>query len=409
MTRAIKPWRGAASSRIVGETSANPPMLLAHSAVLASAMLHVRAPPRGHAPHMGASATWAPADGPLSTAIVGAGPAGLSTAIMLARRGWKNIHVYDKLAAPADPDDKSVWSDAAKFYLIGLGGRGQNSLKSLGVWDEVERRAQYVVGRKDWAPGAGADEGIERIFEINKDRSYKTAVIARDRLVGVLEKTVAAEYSHAVTVHSEVECAGVEWGSTSGGSSTAATLTLRGCAPTSADPVEAQRAKAPRTVTAELVIGADGAARYMANAMEEQSRTDSSVGRRKVRVTRYTDDNERVYKTVPMRLPEGWRPDINYSARSADGRVIFDALPASGSGEYCGVLLLKADDEFAQPRSDATGLRALLEESLPQFSPLVSDDAVAAVAAKPPSSLPSFRYVGPSVHLDDGSSVRSER
>ena len=384
-------------------------MQLAHGAVLASAMLHVRAPPRVHAPRMAASATWAPAHGPLSTAIVGAGPAGLSTAIMLARRGWKNIHVYDKLAAPADPDDTSVWSDAAKFYLIGLGGRGQNSLKSLGVWDEVERRAQYVVGRKDWAPGAGADEGIERIFEINKDRSYKTAVIARDRLVGVLEKTVAAEYSHAVTVHSEVECAGVEWGSTSGGSSTAATLTLRGCAPTSADPVEAQRAKAPRTVTAELVIGADGAARYMANAMEEQSRTDSSVGRRKVRVTRYTDDNERVYKTVPMRLPEGWRPDINYSARSADGRVIFDALPASGSGEYCGVLLLKSDDEFAQPGSDAAGLRALLEKSLPQFSPLVSDDAVAAVAAKPPSSLPSFRYVGPSVHLDDGSSVRSER
>ena len=382
-------------------------MQLAHGAVLASAMLHVRAPPRVHAPRMAASATWAPANGPLSTAIVGAGPAGLSTAIMLARRGWKNIHVYDKLAAPADPDDKSVWSDAAKFYLIGLGGRGQNSLKSLGVWDEVERRAQYVVGRKDWAPGASADEGIERIFEINKDRSYKTAVIARDRLVGVLEKTVAAEYSHAVTVHSEVECAGVEWG-TSGGPSTAATLTLRGCAPTSADPVEAQRAKAPRTVTADLVIGADGAARYVANAMEEQSRTDSSLGRRKVRVTRYTDDNERVYKTVPMRLPEGWRPDINYSARSADGRVIFDALPASGSREYCGVLLLKSDDEFAQPGSDAAGLRALLEKSLPQFSPLVSDDAVAAVAAKPPSSLPSFRYVGPSVHLDDGSSVRAE-
>lgn len=31
-----------------------------------------------------------------------------------------------------------------------------------------------------------------------------------------------------------------------------------------------------------------------------------------------------------------WRLDVNYSARSSDGRVNFDALP-SGGGKYCGV------------------------------------------------------------------------
>jgi hypothetical protein len=71
---------------------------------------------------------------------------------------------------------------------------------------------------------------------------------------------------------------------------------------------------------------------------------------------------------------------------------------ANGEGEYCAVLLLKADDEFARPGSDAAGLRALLDETLPQFSPLISDGTVAAVAAKPASNLPAFRYVGPVLH-----------
>ena len=62
------------------------------------------------------------------------------------------------------------------------------------------------------------------------------------------------------------------------------------------------------------------------------------------------------------------------------------------------MLLLKADDEFAQPGSDARGLRGLLDETLPQFSPLITDATVAAVAAKPPSNIPRFRYVGPALH-----------
>lgn len=35
---------------------------------------------------------------------------------------------------------------------------------------------------------------------------------------------------------------------------------------------------------------------------------------------------------------------------------------------------------------------------MPLLSPLVSDEAIAAAAAKPPSDLPSFRYVSPRLH-----------
>ena len=126
---------------------------------------------------------------PASTAVIGAGPAGLATSIMMARRGWKQIHVYERLDAPPRSDDASVWSDTARFYLIGLGGRGQKALQELGAWERVEACCTYVIGRKDWAPGASEHEGVERLF--GDDRPYQTAVIARDRLAGVLREVTS--------------------------------------------------------------------------------------------------------------------------------------------------------------------------------------------------------------------------
>mmetsp|Transcript_24897 Transcript_24897/g.49808 ORF Transcript_24897/g.49808 Transcript_24897/m.49808 type:complete len:472 (+) Transcript_24897:332-1747(+) len=95
-----------------------------------------------------------------------------------------------------------------------------------------------------------------------------------------------------------------------------------------------------------------------------------------------------------------WRCDVNYSCRSADSRLVFDALPASRQGHYCGVLLLREDDELAQPNCDPSVLRAALQANLPScFSNLLDDATVAAIAKKPPSRLPSFRFVGPRLHV----------
>ena len=141
------------------------------------------------APRMSVSASPARAE---AATIIGAGPAGLATAIMLARRGMENIHVYERLPVPAASDDASVWGDTAKFYLIGLGGRGQKALQELGAWEAVKRCSVIVLGRKDWAPGAGVDDGVERIF--GDDRPYKTTVIPRDRLAGVLREVALDSY-----------------------------------------------------------------------------------------------------------------------------------------------------------------------------------------------------------------------
>jgi len=90
---------------------------------------------------------------------------------------------------------------------------------------------------------------------------------------------------------------------------------------------------------------------------------------------------------------------LNYSARTKDGRINIDALPASRDNDYCAVLLLLAQDPLAAADTNPEELRGVLDKSLPMFSEFVDDATLKAVAAKPVSTLPFFRYVGPQLHL----------
>ena len=62
------------------------------------------------------------------------------------------------------------------------------------------------------------------------------------------------------------------------------------------------------------------------------------------------------------------------------------------------MLLIKPDDERTQSLKSVSDARDYFDELLPQFSPYISDDALASVLEKPPSRLPVFRYSGPRLH-----------
>ncbi len=98
---------------------------------------------------------------PPSTAIVGAGPTGLFTAIVLARRGYQNITVYDRLPRPDDPSSPN-WGNPYRSYNLGLGARGQIALGAAEVWDSIEPFCAQAIGRKDWTPEQG--ERPEQIY-----------------------------------------------------------------------------------------------------------------------------------------------------------------------------------------------------------------------------------------------------
>jgi kynurenine 3-monooxygenase len=117
------------------------------------------------------------------------------------------------------------------------------------------------------------------------------------------------------------------------------------------------------------------------------------------KVTRFVDDNPRLFKSVPIRLPADWPQGLNYSARSRNSRITLEALPSDDKGSLCALLLLKPDDEFAAPDSDPAKLRAFFDEEFPQFGALIDDEEIAQVAKKPASALPAFRYAGPRLHF----------
>ena len=385
--------------------------------------------------------------------VCGGGPTGLLTAIMLAQQSpaqprFPNIHVYDRLPPPIrNPDDTTIWdNNVAKFYLIGLGGRGQSALQHFHVWDDVVLpRCISVIGRRDWTPSS-PPEGVETIKPIRNN--ITTQVLPREKLVSVLYQYIQQHHPTQITIHHNMEVQPIDFHYSNSSTledgddrtlqssdqvdtdTTTALVRIAKCTSPSTsttakagDDIGADTAVANDSdvvcdtdvqyMSTPLLIAADGTVRTIANTISsfdmEQIQhipryqiIQRIIAQRKAMfVQQYPDDNQRVYKTIPLKFPRDWRCDLNYSVRTK--RFNLEALPANNKGDYCGVLLLRSTDPMAKANTDPKELRHLFDTMMPQFSRLIDDTTLAVVAQKPVSYLPTFRYVGPRLH--EGSST----
>ncbi|QSJ15912.1 FAD-dependent monooxygenase [Nostoc sp. UHCC 0702] len=133
-----------------------------------------------------------------SVLIVGGGPAGLATALMLAKRGWTNITILEKRAA-ADyyEPDKSF------NYLID--GRGQKFTDMLGISDHL---AEIGVSNTEFYLTRIKPDGSRKTAKlptINPNR--KTAYwMPRRAFVFMLYQEIVRHWSESITVLFNTSC-----------------------------------------------------------------------------------------------------------------------------------------------------------------------------------------------------------
>lgn len=312
---------------------------------------------------------------PASAVIVGGGPTGLATAIALARRGWTNVEVWERLQKPAPSADTSVWGDAKRSYNVGLSGRGQSVLKDLDLFDEVIDKCAVVKGRMDWGPDG---EPKERLA----NKTYDTQVIQRDRLVSVLVEAIEKKYSDKVSIMynvAAVDCEFTEEG---------VKLERGPCD----DTCDLAAAVSVGTTTTPVVFGAEG--NTMRSAVVREMDENKSC---RTKIVKFPNKNARVYKTIPLYLPSHMRKDLNYSARK--GGVALECLPTK-EGVLVGIMLVKPDDEETCTKlSSKDSLKQFFQQEFPMFVDYIRDEDIEDMAKSKFFGLPSFGYVEKSLNM----------
>lgn len=158
-----------------------------------------------------------------TAAVVGGGPAGALTAIMLAQRGW-NVEIFESLPAPPAASDPA-WGAGERSYQLGLNGRGQKALREFGCMDRVGRFAASVNGRLSFAavgsprgkPGKDATSTPDAPFTETRfklpgtpgaEKTYVTRVMQRDRLQACLLEEAEC-YADRITITHGIACVAV--------------------------------------------------------------------------------------------------------------------------------------------------------------------------------------------------------
>ena len=313
-----------------------------------------------------------------TAAVVGAGPAGVCTAIMLARRGWSSITVYDELTPPPSADDP-MWGAGERSYQLGINGRGQRALRSLGCMERVSRYAASANGRLsfDAATGAPVEQRLKPPGTPGAEKTYVTRVLQRDRLQACLLEEAAASYAGQIRVVHGTACEGLDL------SGERPALLMR------------ESGEAARREPVDLVVGADGVRSAVRSALE------AAPGSR-TRTVRFADLNERRFKTVPLHpsLVDGTSSDLNWGYRNKTLELGMDALPTM-EGEMVAVLLTKpGTDGYRRidALDDAESSREFFAECMPPLLPYLREAELERFAQRPIARLPSFQLVEGDVH-----------
>lgn len=130
--------------------------------------------------------------------IIGGGPAGLATALMLAKRGWTNITVLEKRAA-AD------YYEPDKSYNYLIDGRGQKLTDLLGL---TEQLSEISVPNTEFYLTRIKPDGSRKTFKIPLvDPNRQTAYwVPRKEFVLLLYQEIELNWQDKISVLFNTNC-----------------------------------------------------------------------------------------------------------------------------------------------------------------------------------------------------------
>ena len=313
--------------------------------------------------------------------VVGAGPAGLATSIMLARRGYE-VKVYDRLPRPPSPSDEGYWSnfEEDRSYNLGLSSRGQLVLMDLEVMERVKSYSVDCVGSRGWSPQTEGDPPVV----MTTGKTFPSRILQRDRLTGALLEEIESKYADAIDIHFKQKCIGAVWEDKE-------TCKL------SMQNIESNEIA---EIVSKFVIGCDGASSQIREAMTKPDKIGSKV----LNIKRYADrKNPLIYRTIPLYFPKDWRKDLNYSVR-LKSNINLESLPTK-SGVYLGVLIFKEDDERIKALASKGDTAKFFKEYFPMYwnenISAFKDEDLDKFWQKENSYFPKFSFVGPKLHRNN--------
>lgn len=317
------------------------------------------------------------------TLIVGGGPAGFATALMLAKRGWRDITVLEKR-----PSADYYEPDKSFNYLID--GRGQKFTDYIGITDNL---IENGVPNTEFYLTAIKVNGNSKTFKVPfADPSLKTAYwITRKTFVNLLYAEIEKNWQDFITVIFNAKCLEINKILDNEGKSEKLKVTAE--------------IKNGETLTFEpsLLVGCDGLNSIVRNTLKQWDEPSSN----RFEMNYFPSASAGLrYKvlTLPPRFPldedgkELTTSEMSYAVRSAfkdrKASISLGLLPVKNPDEYRSANIITRSNHKIWELKNGEKMYEFLKKSFPQIPihKIVSPQEAERFAASEGGTFPTPQY-----------------